>query len=119
MRFPKVKYRSERQRRKAAYRKERPQVRAEAWELDGRRCIFPSCRRGLLLSDAHIHETDFRSAGGDPTDINIAVTTCEECHGHCHVRVGGKLKRIEGSRSEGLRFFSRPSGGAEWREVLV
>jgi cytochrome c553 len=60
----------------------------------------------------------FRSAQGDPTDVNIAVTTCASCHHDMHVRVGGKLKRIEGSRSEGLRFFYRKHGGEEWREFV-
>jgi hypothetical protein len=115
--FPKKKYRTDRERRKAEYRKERPDVRAEAHKLDHGRCVFPTCRRAVDLGFAHIHETEFRSAGGDPTDINIAVTTCGECHNECHVRVGGKLKRIEGSRSEGLRFFHRKRGGDEWREV--
>lgn len=118
LRFPKKKYKTDRQRRKAEYRKERPEVREEAHRLDGGRCVFPTCRRWVSLADAHIHETTFRSAMGDPTDINIAVTTCWECHNHCHVRVGGKLKRIEGSRSEGLRFFARKHGGDEWREVF-
>ena len=119
LRFPKKSgYKTDRERRHADYRKERPEVRAEAWQLDNCSCVFPTCRRGLLLKDAHIHETEFRSAGGDPTDINISVTTCRECHHDMHVRVGGKLKRIEGSRSEGLRFFHRKHGGDEWREVV-
>jgi 5-methylcytosine-specific restriction endonuclease McrA len=116
--FPKKKYKTDRQRRHAEYRKERPEVREEAWELDNCSCVFPGCRRGLLLRDAHIHETIFRSAQGDPTDIDIAVTTCQQCHNDMHVRVGGKLKRIEGSRSEGLRFYQRKHVGDEWREVL-
>ncbi len=116
--LPKKKYKTERQRRKAHYQKARPAIREEAHRLDRERCVFPSCLRWVALDDAHIHETTFRSAGGDPTDIDIAVTTCSECHGHCHVRVGGKLKRIEGSRSEGLRFFARKHAGDEWREVF-
>lgn len=118
LRFPKrTGYKTDRQRRHSEYRAERPAVREEAHRLDHGRCVFPTCRRWVSLAEAHIHETVFRSALGDPTDINIAVTTCLECHHHCHVRVGGKLKRIEGSRSEGLRFFARQHGGAEWREV--
>src|SRR5678815_5721580 len=116
--FPKRKYITDRARRHSEYRKERPEVREEAWQLDNCSCVFPTCRRGLLLRDAHIHETEFRSAGGDPTDINIAVTTCGDCHNEMQVRVGGKLKRIEGSRSEGLRFFHRQHGGEEWREIV-
>lgn len=117
LRFPKkTGYKTDRQRRHARYREERPEIRQQAWEKDNHSCVFPTCRRGVSLKDAHIHETEFRSAGGDPCDINIAVTTCWECHNDCHVRVGGKKKRIEGSRSEGLRFYQRV--GAEWREVF-
>jgi len=118
LRFPKKSgYKTDRQRKRSRYREERPGTRQEAWERDNHSCVFPTCLRGLRLEDAHIHETDFRSGGGDPCDINIAVTTCRDCHGDIHVRVGGKLKRIEGSRSEGLRFFHRKHGGDEWREV--
>ncbi len=118
LRFPKkTGYKTDRQKRHAEYRKERPSVREEAWTRDSNACVFPTCGRGMLLRDAHIHETIFRSAQGDPTDINIAVTTCRDCHHDMHVRVGGKLKRIEGSRSEGLRFFHRKHGGDEWREI--
>jgi len=118
LRFPKkTGYKTDRQRRHSEYRKERPEIREEAWAMDNCSCVFPTCRRGLLLRDAHIHETTFRSGGGDPTDINIAVTTCQECHNDCHVRVGGKRKRIEGSRSAGLRFLERKHAGVEWREV--
>lgn len=120
LRFPKdTGYKTDRQRRHAEYRKERPGVREEAWELDNCSCVFPTCGRGLLLRDAHIHETVFRSSQGDPTDIDIAVTTCRDCHNEMHVRVGGKKKRIEGSRSAGLRFYARKRVGDEWREVFL
>lgn len=116
---PKSGYKSRRQVKAARYRKLRPETREATWNADGQRCIFPTCQRSVSLADAHIHEIKFRSEFGDPLDIDNTVTTCGECHGHIHVRVGGKLKRIEGSRASGIRFYERAHGRDEWKEVTV
>lgn len=113
------KTKTRREQKTARYRKLRPETREAAWEADSHRCIFPTCRRSLTLSQAHAHEVVFRSKQGDPCDINIVATTCEECHGHIHVRVGGKLKRIEGSRASGFRFYKRAHHRDEWKEVTA
>ena len=117
--LPKKHYPTDRERKRSRYRKLRPEVRYAAWLEDEERCVFPSCRRWVSLGDAHIHEVVFRSDLGDACDLDNAVTTCADCHDHLHVRIGGKLKRIEGSRSEGLRFFARKHAGEEWREVFL
>lgn len=113
----KTAHKTRRQVKASRYRKLRPETREAAWMADGMRCIFPTCRRSVSLADAHIHEVVFRSELGDPLDIDNTVTTCGECHGHIHVRVGGKLKRIEGSRASGLRFYQRAHYRDDWKDV--
>jgi hypothetical protein len=95
----------------------RPETREATWLKDDQRCIFPTCRRWVRLEDAHIHEVVFRSELGDPLDVDNTATTCGDCHDHIHVRVGGKLKRIEGSRASGFRFYERAHFRDEWKEV--
>lgn len=112
-------YQTGRERRRAEYRVERPKTREAAWEHDGGRCVFPTCRRFVTLAAAHIHEVIFRSRGGSAIDVNNTVTTCGECHGHVHGRVGGALKRIERTEAGGLRFFERITGKSPWIEVGV
>lgn len=112
-------YRSDRERRASRYRKLRPSVRYAAWQQDDQRCVFPTCRRWVPLEEAHIHETHARGFGGDACDLDIAVTTCRFCHADIHVRVGGKRRRIEGTRSEGLRFYQRIGHSSDWKEVFA
>lgn len=88
-------------------------------ERYGYRCVFPTCRIGLSLDAMHAHEVVFRSAGGSATDDANVVPTCATCHGHIHVRVGGKVKRIERTEAGGLRFFERKNGNSPWIEVGV
>jgi len=65
---------------------------------------------------AHAHELVWRSRGGDPTDPAIILILCHACHHGLHMRIGGKIKRIKGTKAEGpLRFFERR--GREWIEV--
>lgn len=116
--YPKLSgYKSDRQRAKARHRRLRPETRYAAWQKDDQRCVFPSCRRFVEFERAHIHELDFRSAGGDPCDLDNAVTLCWRCHAEMHVRVGGKTKRIEGSRAVGLHFYQRVND--IWTEVCA
>ena len=112
--FPKKTAATGRKRRRALYRKLRPETRAAAWAKDGGRCAWPRCRVALALQDAHAHEVTPRSLGGDPLDVDGILTLCAGCHADMHVRVGGKRKRIEGTRSTGLRFFARVDG--VWEE---
>lgn len=102
----------------------RPLVRQQAWMLDGQRCVWPTCRCWVSLQAAHEHEVVWRSHGGDPTDLNIVVTTCAQCHHDLHAQVGGYRKRMEGSRRDGFRFWEKHQignefgdVGEEWREV--
>jgi 5-methylcytosine-specific restriction endonuclease McrA len=113
----KPRYATRRQRRRETYAKARPVVRERAWQRFGGRCVFPTCRVGLTLDAMHGHEVTFRSAGGDATDLDEVVPACATCHGHIHVRVGGKLKRITHREDGGLDFYARPTGNDEWRKV--
>jgi 5-methylcytosine-specific restriction endonuclease McrA len=105
--------RSRRERKRAEYAELRPGVREQAWERYGYRCIWPTCRIGLTLDSMHAHEVVFRSAGGSATDIANVVPTCSKCHGHIHVRLGGKLKRIETEGAQ-MVFYERVNGNAPW-----
>lgn len=109
-------FQTRRERKQAEYRELRPAVREHAWERFGYRCIWPTCRRGVTLDSMHAHEVVFRSAGGSATDITNVVPTCSGCHGHLHVRVGGKLKRIDVEGIE-LVFYERVTGNAPWVKV--
>lgn len=111
---PKRKYRSERAEKRARYRRLRPITRVLAWEEDGGRCVFPTCRRLVPIQCAHMHEPQGRAVD-DPCDIDTVVTVCADCHAEMHVRVGGKRKSIQGSRSGGLHFYQRSKTG--WDEV--
>lgn len=119
VRFPKTR----RAQKQARYRRLRPDVRRAAFILDSSRCVWPTCRRVLMLETdsvhalAHGHEVHGR-ATDDPCDVNVVVTVCSRCHSDLHVRIGGKRKRMEGSRGEGLRFWERRAGD-EWVEVGV
>lgn len=119
--FPKPSASTGRAKRRSVYRRRRPATRAAAFALDGGKCVWPTCRRPLELETdnefrlAHEHEIVSRSLGGDPLDVDGIISLCWRCHGECHPRVGGKRKRIEGSRHEGLRFWERVQG--RWQEV--
>lgn len=109
----KPRYHTRRERQRAEYRDLRPEVREHAWARYGYRCVWPTCRIGLTLEAMHAHEVVFRSAGGSATDIENVVPLCAKCHGHCHVRIGGKLKRIETEGAE-MVFYERANGNAPW-----
>lgn len=104
---------SRRELRAAAYRERRQSVREAAFELDKHRCIF--CHKRLDLDAAHEHEIVWRSKQGDPLDIDNVVTLCAKCHADIHPRVGGLRKRIEGSRSTGIRKFEKVE--ESWQEL--
>jgi hypothetical protein len=111
---PKKPYQTRRQSKHARYRRLRKEVREAAWRLDGGRCIFRTCRRGISLAEAHMHEPQGRSID-DPCDVDTVVTLCCLCHLEMHVRLGGIKKRLEGSRSVGFRFYERVNN--KWFEV--
>lgn len=106
---------SRRERLAAEYPERRKAVREAAFELDKHRCIF--CHKRLDLDAAHEHEIVWRSKQGDPLDIDNVVTLCAKCHGDIHPRVGGLRKRIEGSRSTGIRRFEKVDDS--WQELAA
>lgn len=106
---------TQRELKAAAVRKLRPETRAKAYALDGGRCIWPTCRTRLTLEFAHEHEVLWRGRGGDPTELEIVVTLCPECHSHIHPRVGGLKKKMDGTRTAGFTFFEKRDN--EWVEV--
>lgn len=101
---------------RSALRTERPEVREQTYKADGGKCFWPTCRKPVPLTGAHIHEVVWRSLGGSPTDLEITVTLCGVCHGHIHPRVGGLLKRISGTRSDGFICEEKQRDGS-WKEV--
>lgn len=121
-------YITRRQQKRTKYRTKRKGAREAAYARDGARCRWPTCRKQLYLESgdvfslAHAHEINGRAVD-DPTDLSKIVTLCARCHGDLHVRVGGKLKRIEGADANGiLHFFERLRKRsyheqAEWHEV--
>lgn len=125
VKFSKPRYQTGRQRRQARYRAQRPATRLKVWLRDGGRCIWPTCRRVVMLDTdnpyllANIHELVNRSQGGDPCDADGCVTLCAECHMALSTPVGGRKKRIDGTSVTGspLRFFERRTTREEWREV--
>ncbi len=105
-----------RERAQAALRTERPEVREATYRLDGGKCFWPTCRKPMPIGLAHIHEVVWRSKGGSPTDTEITVTLCGCCHGHIHPRVGGLLKRISGTRTDGFMCEEKQADGT-WLAV--
>ena len=115
MTFPKPTHRTARQRRRTAYRKNRPSVRAQAFCRDGGRCVWPTCRTALTVALAHEHEVVWRGRGGSAVDLTNVVTLCGHCHGGIHPRVGGVVKRL--TRDEhGLHFYERQPDDT-WKEM--
>lgn len=92
-------------------------VRTKVWVRYRGRCIWPTCRVGLLLEAMHAHEVVFRSQGGDPLDITGIVPVCAICHADIHGRVGGIRKRIEGTEETGYQFYERENGELPWMDV--
>lgn len=110
--FPKTR----RELARTALRTERPEVREATYDLDHGRCFWPTCQKAVALGAAHIHEVVWRSLGGSPVDTEITVTLCGRCHAHIHPRVGGLLKRITGTRTEGFTCEEKQPDGT-WLEV--
>ena len=121
--FPKKSgYKTKRELKRTQYRELRPEVREAAWLDADQRCLWPTCRRALVLESdnvfvlVHAHELVKRSQLGDATDVDNVVCLCWKCHHDLHMKIGGKTKRIDGhSVSAGLRFFERTREG--WQEV--
>ena len=106
---------TDRQRKAARYRRLRPTVRQRAHDLDGGRCIWPSCRALVSLASAHEHEVQWRSRGGSAVDLENVATTCPACHRDLHGQVGGLKKKMTGTRTAGFQFFEKREG--VWVEV--
>lgn len=118
-------HKTKRQLKQAHYRAHRSTARAEAYRLDGGRCVWPTCRRFVVLDGddpfrlANAHELNGGRAKVDPCDVAQVVTTCFECHMHMHPRIGGKKKRIDATaygRFGRLEFFERQRDDA-WVNV--
>ena len=99
----------------ARIRRLRPLVKRQAYAKDEARCIWPTCRIYVRFEVAQFHEVLWRGKGGDAADLDNVVTTCAGCHGKIHPRIGGVVKKMEGTRSTGLRFWERH--GDDWTEV--
>jgi hypothetical protein len=102
----------------------RADVRRGAWLRSHGRCLWPTCRRVLMLETdnefalAHGHELKRRGQGGDPCDPHNVVCLCARCHLGLHPRIGGKVKRIVGTDACGLlECYERT--GPTWTMVGV
>lgn len=115
--FPKTQRKSRREQRKAAYPKARKAAREAAYEKDGGRCIWPTCKQFVSLESdnpyllANGHELVARSQLGDPTDVTNVVILCWSCHMDLHTPIGGKKKRIIGARRGELVFEEKQFTG--------